>query len=294
METKLVHDIEVRDQALLRKAVTGRPQSAGLRNAFRLSAVMAILMVVASVAGLMIDDLYTDGPWAREALRGGDLTTLAVAVPLLLTSLVLAKRGSYAAQGVWLGTLAYSVYNYAYLVFGAEFNDIFVLHIATFSISIITLVLAVASVQLEAIAARFREARGARWIGGFLALVGAVLGGLWVFLAIRFAITGELMADIPTEGIHLVFAIDTSLLVPALVGSGVLLWRRTVGGLVFGPTMVFMGALYQVNLLVAGVFQADADVPGVHAFPLEGVVLAAGFALSAAALLARRPFRADR
>ena len=220
METKLVHDIEVREQALLRKAVTGRLQSAGLRNAFRLSAVMAILMVVASVAGLMIDDLYTDGPWAREALRGGDLTTLAVAVPLLLTSLVLAKRGSYAAQGVWLGTLAYSVYNYAYLVFGAEFNDIFVLHIATFSISIITLVLAVASVQLEAIAARFREARGARWIVRMPRPRGSgTRRALGVPGDPVSPITGELMADIPTEGIHLVFAIDTSLLVPALVGS---------------------------------------------------------------------------
>ena len=60
--------------------------------------------------------------------------------------------------------------------------------------------------------------------------------------------------------------------------------------------MVFMGALYQVNLLVAGVSQADADVPGVHAFPLEGVVLAAGFALSAAAFAEppARPFRPNR
>jgi hypothetical protein len=73
---------------------------------------------------------------------------------------------------------------------------------------------------VEAIAARFHDLRGARLIGGFLAVVGVVLGGLWLFLAIRFAITGELMADIPIDGIHLVFAIDTSLLVPALVVTG--------------------------------------------------------------------------
>ena len=200
-------------------------------------------MVIASAAGLLIDGLYTDGAWAREALRGGDLTTLAIAVPVLIGSLVFARRGSSsAAQAVWLGVLAYSVYNYAYFVFGAEFNDIFVLHIALFSLSIITLVLAVASVDIDAIAARFRGARGTMWIGGFLAVVGAILGGLWVFLAIRFAITGELMADIPVDGIHLVFAIDTSLLVPALVMAGVLLWRRTTGGFVFGPTMLVMGA----------------------------------------------------
>lgn len=109
-----------------------------------------------------------------------------------------------------------------------------------------------------------------------------------MFLAIRFAITGELMADIPVDGIHLVFAIDTSLLVPGLVMAGVLLWRRTTGGFVFGPTMLVMGAIYQVNLLVAGLFQANADVAGVKAFPPEGILLATGFAVATAAMLLRR------
>ena len=130
--------------------------------------------------------------------------------------------------------------------------------------------------------------RGARVIGGFLAVVGIGLGGLWLFLATRFAVTGELMADLPADGIHLVFAIDTSLLVPALVISGILLWRRTPRGFVFGTAMAVMGAIYQVNLLMAGLFQANAYVPGAKAFPLEGIVLATGFALATLALLLHR------
>ena len=266
----------------------------GLRTASRLSVVIALLMVVASAAGLLIDGLYPDGPWAREALRGGDLTTLAVAVPVLLASLLFARRGSRAAQAVWIGALAYSVYNYAYYVFGAEFNDIFAMHIALFSLSIGALVLAVANIETESIAARFRHVGGARWVGGFLAVVGSILGGLWLFLAIRFAVTGELMADIPADGMHLVFAIDTSILVPALVVSGILLWRRTTHGFVYGPAMVVMGAVYQVNLLMAGLFQANADVPGVMAFPPEGVVLTAGFGAAVLALFIPRRGRGER
>jgi hypothetical protein len=85
-----------------------------------------------------------------------------------------------------------------------------------------------------------------------------------------------------------VFAIDTSILVPALVVSGVLLWRRTTHGLAYGPAMVVMGAVYQVNLLWAGLFQANADVPGVKAFPPEGVVLATGFGVAVLALFLPR------
>ena len=262
-----------------------RGTESGLRAAYWLSGAIAVLMMVASAAGLLIDGLYRDGPWAREALRGGDLTTIAVAAPVLIASTLLARRGSRADQAVWLGALGYSLYNYAYYVFGAAFNDIFVLHIALFSLSIAALALAIANIDGTAIAARFRDVRGARLIGVFLAVVGIVLGGLWVFLAIRFAITDELMAGLPPDALHLVFAIDTSLLVPALVVSGILLWRRTARGLVFGPAMVVMGVVYQVNLLMAGLFQANADVPGVEPFPVEGVVLASGFAVATLALL---------
>jgi hypothetical protein len=288
MQTKLVKENGWRDVLDARTVGTLRSEKPGLRSAYRLSAIIAVLMVVASVAGLLIDGLYTDGAWAREALRGGDLTTLAVAVPVLIGSLLLARRGSHAAEAVWLGVLAYAVYNYGYFAFGATFNDIFVLHIALLSLSIITLVLAVVNVDFEAIAARFRAIQGTRWVAGFLAVVGAGLGAIWVFLAIRFAITGELLADVPTDGIHLVFAIDTSLLVPALVMAGVLLWRRTTGGFVFAPTMVVMGAIYQVNLLLAGLFQANGDVPGVKAFPPEGIFLAAGFAVATAVMFVPR------
>lgn len=257
----------------------------GLRVAFWLSGAIAVLMVVASAGGLLVDGLYRDGPWAREALRGGDLTTIAIAAPVLITSMLLARRGSRVAQAVWLGALAYSLYNYAYYVFGAAFNDIFVLHIALFSLSIAALVLAIANIDARAIAACFRDVRGTRLIGGFLAGVGVVLGGLWLFLAIRFALTGELIAGLPPDGVHLVFAIDTSLLVPALVISGILLWRRTPQGYVLGTAMAVMGAIYQLNLLVAGVFQANAKVPGVKGFPLEGIVLATSFALATLVLL---------
>jgi hypothetical protein len=284
MTTYLV-ERERRDLGDPRPATAQKGERPGLHAAYCLSGGIAILMVVASVVGLLVNGLYPDDPWAREALRGGDLTTIAFAAPVLAASILLARRGSRAAQAVWLGALAYSVYDYAYYVFGAEFNDIFVLHIALFSLSIAALVLVIANIDVETIATRFRGMQGERFIGGFLAVVGAVLGSLWVILAIRFSVTGELIAGLPREGVHLVFAIDTSLLAPALVISGILLWKRTPRGFVFGTAMAVMGVLYQVNLLTAGLFQSVAGVPGVKAFPAEGVVLATGFALATLMLL---------
>jgi hypothetical protein len=166
---------------------------------------------------------------------------------------------------------------------------VFILHIALLALSIWAVALAIGSTDLTEISATLNRGRAARWVGTFLAVVGLVLGSLWVVLSVRFAITGELMADIPADGVHLVFAIDLALLVPALIVTGVLLWRRTTAGTVFGAAMAILGALYQVNLLLAGVFQANADVPGAKSFPPEGIVVAIGFVTLVAIL-----FRSSR
>jgi hypothetical protein len=81
-----------------------------------------------------------------------------------------------------------------------------------------------------------------------------------------------------------VFALDLSLLVPSLIVAGVLLWRGTAFGYLIGAAMAVMGLLYQLNALVAGIFQSNANVAGVKAFPPEGWVFIAGFAAAVAAL----------
>jgi hypothetical protein len=168
-----------------------------LRAAYLLSGLIVGLMVVASVAGLFVSGLYPDGAWAREALKGGDLATLVLAAPLLLGALILSARGSRRAKVAWVAMLGYSIYNYAYYVFGAELNDVFLLHIAIMSMSIFALALLAPRLDVAGIAARIREGAAAEWIGAFLVLVGLGQGGLWAFLIVRFALTGELLRRHP-------------------------------------------------------------------------------------------------
>jgi hypothetical protein len=245
-------------------------------------------MVVASVAGLLAGDLYRDGAWAREAARGGDLVTLVLAAPLLVVSLLLTWRGSRRAEPVWIGMLVYGTYAYAYYVFGSAFNDLFLVHIGVFSASVFGLVCALTSADIGALWHGLRGARSARWVGAFLVLVGIAQGGLWIFVVARNAVTGEVLHDIPVRGQHLVFALDLSLLVPALVVAGALLFRRRPLGFVLGAAMAVFGAAYQANLMVASAFQDAADVRGVAAFAPESVFLTAAFAVAALLMLIPR------
>jgi hypothetical protein len=55
-----------------------------------------------------------------------------------------------------------------------------------------------------------------------------------------------------------------------------------------GAAVALFGAVYQVNLVLAAVFQDAANVPGVKALPLEGIVLFLGFVIASAVLLTRK------
>ena len=259
-----------------------------VRAAYLMSWVIAMLMIAASLAGLLVDGLFKEGLWAREALRGGDLVTLVLVAPLLIVALVLVRRGSRRAEALWMGLLAYTLYDYAYYVFGSRFNDVFLLHIALFSLSVFALACALPNLDVIRIADRVGTERSAKWVGGFLVIVGVLQGLLWVFVVVRNAFTGDVIQDIPVAGQHLVFALDLGLLVPSLVIAGALLFRRAPMGSLLGTAMAVMGAAYQLNLMVGGVFQANANVAGIKAFAPESVFLTATFLIASGIMLRGR------
>src|SRR5690349_1454428 len=141
-----------------------------------LSVLLAVIMTAASIGGLVIGGLYRDNTWSTAAFRGTDAATLALAVPTLLVALLLARRGRLGARLVWLGVLGYAVYDYAFYLFGAAFNDFFLLYAAALGLAVALLVFAVPRV-LPAVSAPTQGP--ARTVGGYLIVVGLMFGALW-------------------------------------------------------------------------------------------------------------------
>ncbi len=250
---------------------TGAPPEGGvalLRDGPRLTAARVLslvvlgLMLVQSLLGLLVPGLYPEQPWALAALRGNDLVTLAVVVPALAAALYRsATRASAASVVVWLGLLFYGVYNYAYYAFGAAFSDVFLLHVAAFSLSTYALVLLGSSLEVDAVAAGIRAGPAARVVAVFTTLLGAGLVVAWGTFSVRFALTGLLPADVmPPSAIHLVYALDLGVLAPAFLVSGVLLWLRRPWGAVLAAAANVSAAAYLLVLEVGSGFQSDAGI----------------------------------
>ena len=274
-----------------------RIDSDGLGRARQISVIVAALMTVSSVAGLWVPGLYQDPQEVVAELRAYDLVTLVLAVPLLVGSLTMSRRGSVGAQLTWLGALMYSIYNYALYAFGSAFNDMFLVHVAVLPLSIAAVALVSANLDVVSVRQRFRPGTPVRSISAALMLVGLSLAAMWVFYSLRFAFTGappgESELVLPASAVHLAYVLDLAFFVPSCVLASILLWRRDSWGYVLATAVLVFGSLYQVNYIVALVFQAQAEVAGAPGFdPAEpfvaGVFLVAAVVMLVSARRARR------
>jgi hypothetical protein len=229
--------------------------------------VLAGLMILQSGLGILFPDQYRDVDWIKAAWFGNDLVTLVVAVPLFILGIVLANRGSQRGLLLWLGMLGYSIYNYAYYLFGAALNTFFVVYWVALVLSAVTLILALMKLDFTAVAAGFREKTPVRLIGGYFVFVGLGLAFVWLAMWGAYAFTGQ-PTPIEPEAFKVVAAIDLTLIAPALIFGGVLLWRRSSYGYILAAIAGNLGSVYllvlSVNSLIAiqrGFQEAPGELP---------------------------------
>lgn len=217
-----------------------------------LSVIIIILAVIASAGGLLIDGLYRDNNFIKTAWQGNDLVTLFLVVPVMIIALLFSIRGSLRARLIWMGTLWYMVYNYIFYLYAASFNKFFLLYVALFTISAYALIFALINVDANNIARQFHARTPVKLISGYLIFFALMIGGLWVAMSLSFVFTGQVPQDILKTGhpTGVVYATDLSLLMPAVVLSAVLLWKRRPWGYVLSAIVMIKLISYSLVLLV--------------------------------------------
>ena len=250
--------------------------------------ITAVLALAAAVAGLVIDGVYTGARSTAEVLRGYDVVTAVLVTPALALAVGRARRGSLLGRLVTAGLLADLVYGYAFYVFATDFNDLFLLHVAVFSSSLIALVLTIGGLDLAAAGEQFRGMRQVWPVAASLGVLAISLGGMWVAAAVVNAVNGTVPVGSrlveTTELIHTSAVLDLALQVPLYAVGAVLLWRRSAWGYVLAFVALLSGIPEQISYLVGMPLQVRAGVPDAVAFdPLEPVI--AGLYVLAFALL---------
>jgi hypothetical protein len=254
----------------------------------RLTVVLLAVMAVQASSGLIFAGQYRDPEWVRATWFGNDWITLVLAMPLLASSLVAARRGSARGLMVCLGTQAYAVYNYAFYLFGAALNVFFLFYVAACVSAAAALLVTALRPDVPGIAERFSAAAPRRMAGGGLLAIAIGLAAVWIAMWGAHVFAGR-PTPVPAEAFKVVAALDLTLLVPAQLAGAILLLRGHRFGSLLCTVAGVQGTLYLIVLSVnswVAVSRGLTAAPG--ELPIWGALAVVTGGLTAALLHAAR------
>ena len=178
-----------------------------------------------------------------------DVINLCLALPFFALALVLSWHGSLRGRLLLGGLLFYFVYVYLQAATGNAFNPLFLVYVAIFALSAVAFFLNLRGIDVSGLPAHL-SAHFPRWLFISLTLViSLALTVLWVggriipyTLAGRFPDEDAGMTTLVTQ------AFDLGMLVPLLLSTAILLWRRSAWGYLLTGISMTVGFLMSVTI----------------------------------------------
>jgi hypothetical protein len=263
--------------------MTSLPTTRGLALAYRISLLVGALTTAVSVVSVFDPARVYPGlePALLPLFVGQDALNVIVALPALLGSMWLARRGALIGLLLWPGALFYVVYDFGYYALGAPFNAFFVPYLLLIALSVYALVGVVASIDAPAVRAQLRASVPARVVGGFLVGLAALFTLLWTGMSIAALASGETLPLVP----RIVTTLDLTIELPALFVGGLLLVRRQPLGYI-----VAAGLLLQAGAYLAGLSVITVLTQVVTHAPSEALAVVPGFVVGVISFALIGPF----
>jgi hypothetical protein len=240
------------------------------------SALIAVLAVVASGAGLFMNGLYNNDTKSGAAQeQGNDLVTLVLCVPLFVVSTYYAAKGSLRGRLVWTGMVFYFLYVYAMMAFLSAYNQLFLAYVAAFSLSLYTFAYSMLTLDVEAVKQSFAGAP-TRAAAGFMFLIVVAVSAMWLGMIMPSLISGERPAALETYTTLVVQALDLGVIVPMSLITGVLLLQKKAWGYALASLIFVKGITLGTAVLSMALFMSLNGVEVVLPQVIMFVVLVLG------------------
>ncbi|EMA57644.1 hypothetical protein [Halorubrum kocurii] len=246
------------------------------------SALTLLLAVVAAGVGLFVPGFYRDAAVLLPQLYGQDLLTLAVAVPALAVALRSARRGSLRGYVVWLGVTGYFLYTYASYALLTTFNELYLVYVALFGLTLYTLVGGVARLDPTAVKTAL-DGHPVRGYVAFQALVAGLVALLWLADVGPASLAGTRPESIAgtTLPVPVIQSLDLAVVIPSFALSAAFLWKRRAWGYVFTGVLLVKGTTLGLAVLamIAFMLRSGQPVPAPQ-IALFALLSVAGLALT--------------
>jgi hypothetical protein len=233
------------------------------KTATWLSMLIAVLVLLASIAGLAIKSIYArEVPsWVVQAY-GQDIANL-ITVVVLVSALYFVNKGSIKAFLVWMGTLITLLYAYVIYAFAVHFNSLFLVYVAIVGLSFYAFFGSMIGQPLDRLQPVFAATTKARTVSVFLLLIAILFALLWLSEDIPAILGGKVPPSVVENGLltNPVHVLDLGLLLPGMVITAVLLWRNKLLGYLFAVPLLVFSILTGIGILATFLVAGSQGMP---------------------------------
>lgn len=228
-----------------------------------LSVLIALLVMVASTAGLFLKSTYVreTASYAMQSV-GQDIENLAAAVVLLLAG-YFVSRGSVKALLIWWGVLLALIYSYLIYAFAVHFNFLFLIYVAIAGLSFYALVGSLLYLHLKTLQLSFAAVTKTRVVSIFLLVLAILFYLQWLGEDIPALLSGKIPSSVTENGLltNPVHVLDIGFLLPAMIITAVLLWRRGLLGYMLAVPLLVFSSLTCIGILATFVSMDSKGMP---------------------------------
>lgn len=248
------------------------------------SIAIAFLALIATLSGLFWKGLYKHDTVSITAqMMGQDLVTLLVGIPILLVSLYLVSRDSLRGNLIWMGTIFYFLYSYASMSFTTSYNQLFLVYVVLFSLSLYTFMYGMLSLDAKPIEKSISPGITIKLAGVFLIASGTILVLMWLKMIIDSLLTGTAPVAMETYTTLVIQAMDIGIVFPATLTAGVLILKGKEWGYALVSILLVKATLLGTAILSMIFFMAQNGVsPALEQIMFFVIVTVAGVIISIA------------
>jgi hypothetical protein len=211
-------------------------------------------------------ELYGEGLYRHDSsfvatlLRGTDVITLFLSLPLLLISYGFHRRGSLRGSVFLIGMLMYFLYVGASYTFSVFFNSLFLVYTALFSASLFALIIALGTFDTQTLASKVTPNMPHRGIAIVLFVAGLGTLFLWISELVGPLATGQAPANLGPYTTMFTHGFDSAVITPATVIAGIYILKRKPLGYLLSAPLLILCTNMGVAVLSQTISQAIAGI----------------------------------
>lgn len=238
-----------KSESLYRRALRIAPHYG---PAYWISGAAALVTAVATALTFFVPDVLRGTAVMNGSGRGTALVALIIGVPTLVGSMLVVARGSKRGVAVWLGAVAFLLYQSVLLLFATPFNSLFLFYCVMWSLTFWAAVTTLRATDMDELAAHFDKALPARRIAIFLWVVGVLNALAWLGGVVPALFSSARPEFLEGTGLttNPIYVQDLAFWIPLVAVSAWWLWHRRPWGYVLSGALLVFFVIESITIAV--------------------------------------------